>query len=156
LVSHGCNTHPHMTTKRASKPLSITGESLTTLNIVQTAREGQSVQLAPSALNNLKRANTLLGTVLSDGEAHYGINTGFGSFSRQRIPHADLMDLQRNLVRSHAAGVGGLLNEDVVRGMMLCLVASLSRGCSGVRPMVVETLVKMLNAGITPIVPETG
>lgn len=101
----------------------------------------------------------MLESVLDDGEPHYGINTGFGSFARQRISNADLAALQQNLIRSHAAGVGQPLPREVVRGMMLCLVGSLARGLSGVRPVVVETLIKMLNApptGVTPVVPETG
>lgn len=98
----------------------------------------------------------LLEAALDDGEAHYGINTGFGSFARQRISSGDLESLQRNLIRSHAAGVGEPLAREIVRAMMLCLVGSLSRGLSGVRPVVVETLIKMLNMGVTPVVPETG
>lgn len=90
------------------------------------------------------------------GQAHYGINTGFGSLSRVRIPLGDLRTLQRNIIRSHAAGVGAPLPEDVVRACMLLLCASLSRGLSGVRPSVVEALASMLNAGVTPIVPSIG
>jgi histidine ammonia-lyase len=93
---------------------------------------------------------------LNDGRPHYGINTGFGSLSRKRIAGADVRSLQRNLVRSHAAGVGAPMGHDAVRGMMMLLVASLCRGCSGVRPVVAERLAGMLNAGITPVVPEVG
>jgi histidine ammonia-lyase len=123
------------------------------------ARGGARASLSADARRAIARSRDRLASVLHDGEPHYGVNTGFGSFSRQRISAGDLADLQRNLVRSHAAGVGHPLPREVVRGMMLCLAGSLSRGHSGVRPVVVETLVRMLNApptGVTPVVPQTG
>lgn len=120
------------------------------------ARSRAKVALSSEALESIQHAHDLLNTVLNDGQPHYGINTGFGSFSRQRISPGDLADLQRNLIRSHAAGVGPALPIEVVRAMMACLIGSLSRGHSGVRPIVVRTLIDMLNAGITPVVPETG
>jgi histidine ammonia-lyase len=94
--------------------------------------------------------------VLGDGHPHYGINTGFGSLSTKRIDAADLGHLQHNLIRSHSAGVGEPLLREVVRGMMLLLAGSLSRGLSGVRPAVVEQIVAMLNGGVAPVVPSVG
>lgn len=120
------------------------------------ARSGGRVRIGSEALAAVTAARARLESILDDGLPHYGINTGFGSFARERISKGDLETLQRNLIRSHAAGVGDPLPEDVVRGMMLLLIASLSRGVSGVRPIVVKTLADMLNAGVTPIVPETG
>ena len=76
--------------------------------------------------------------------------------SRVRIPHEQLQDLQHNLLRSHAAGVGGSLSEEVTRAMMLSLAASLARGNSGVRAEVVQLLLDMLNARIYPIIPSRG
>lgn len=93
---------------------------------------------------------------MAGGAAIYGVNTGFGSLSRQRISDANLAEMQRNLLRSHAAGVGEPLPDETVRAMLFLLAASLSRGCSGVRTVVVETILAMLNAGITPIVPSVG
>jgi histidine ammonia-lyase len=93
---------------------------------------------------------------LHDGQPHYGINTGFGSLAKQRINRDDLHTLQRNLIRSHTAGVGDPLREELVRAMMFLLTASLARGHSGVRPVVVQTLLAMLNAGVTPVVPSLG
>ncbi|MFN7019797.1 MAG: histidine ammonia-lyase [Phycisphaerales bacterium] len=124
--------------------------------VVDVAREGRRVELTSRATARLREGRSALELALDDGEAHYGINTGFGSFSRQRIPPGDLRDLQRNLIRSHAAGVGDPLPTELVRGMMLLLAASLSRGYSGVRPLVVQTLVEMLNRGVHPIVPSVG
>lgn len=93
---------------------------------------------------------------LADGEPHYGINTGFGSLARQRIAAVQLQELQRNLIRSHSAGAGAALPVPIVRATMLCLAASLARSRSGVRPAVAEAVVALLNAGITPVVPELG
>jgi histidine ammonia-lyase len=86
----------------------------------------------------------------------YGVNTGFGSLSRVRIPADQIRQVQRNLVRSHAAGVGEPLPDDAVRAMLLILAASLSRGMSGVRVEVVQTIMDLLNHDITPIVPSRG
>lgn len=93
---------------------------------------------------------------LADGEPHYGINTGFGSLSRVRIDGADLQALQQNLVRSHSAGAGEPLKVEVVRALMTVLAASLVRGRSGVRPVVAETVCRLLNEGVTPVVPSIG
>ena len=87
------------------------------------------------------------------GEAIYGVNTGFGSLCACEFPPTRSERCSRNLIRSHAAGVGEPLADDVVRAMLLLLAASLCRGCSGVRIEVVDLIVGMLNAGITPIVP---
>jgi len=84
------------------------------------------------------------------------VNTGFGSLARQRIDDARLREVQRNLVLSHAAGVGEPLPGEVVRAMLILLVASLARGRSGVRPRVAEHVVALLNAGLTPVVPSVG
>lgn len=140
-------------------PLLLDGQPFTFDEVEHVARGGRPVQLGPTARAAISRSRLALDAALSDGEPHYGVNTGFGSFSRQRIPDADLRDLQHNLVRSHAAGVGPPLPADVVRGVMLLLAGSLSRGHSGIRLPVVETILALLNApsgGITPVVPESG
>ncbi|GJQ29312.1 MAG: histidine ammonia-lyase [Phycisphaerae bacterium] len=112
--------------------------------------------LGDAARMAMTRARAVVERRLADGHAHYGLNTGFGSLSRQRIDPADLRDLQRNLVRSHAAGFGSPLPADVVRAMMLLAAASLARGLSGARPVLVDLLLGMLNARLTPVIPETG
>lgn len=163
------------TRRRRSKPtrrqaVVIDGHSWLTLNdapgqevgdlsiagVVAVARERESVSLNDHALRRLAEGRKALEATLNDGQAHYGINTGFGSFSRQRIAKNELRDLQRNLIRSHAAGVGEPLPTEIVRGMMLLLAASLARGHSGVRPVVVQTVVGMLNKGVHPVVPSIG
>ncbi len=101
-------------------------------------------------------ARAVVDTRADSGEAIYGVNTGFGSLSRVRIAPDDIRAVQRNLVRSHAAGVGEPLPEDTVRAMMTLAAASLARGHSGVRPVVVETILECLNKGVTPVVPSRG
>lgn len=136
--------------------LNLTVGPLSVTNVVAVAREDAPVSISPAARTAIEAARTRVADCLTDGEAHYGINTGFGSLSRKRIAADQLQQLQTNLIRSHAAGIGTPLPVDTTRGMMLLLAASLSRGHSGVRPQVVELLVEMLNRGVTPVVPSTG
>lgn len=138
-------------------PLSLSPSTpLTPEQIEQAARHGAKVELTDDASQVIQRCRAQLEEVLDDGLPHYGINTGFGSLSRKQIEPGELEQLQLNLIRSHAAGVGDPLPEDVVRAMMLVLAASLSRGYSGVRVEVVQQILTLLNAGITPVVPESG
>jgi len=136
--------------------VSLDASPLTIAQVVSVARRGERVALDPAVGSRLAAMRTKLEALTTDGNAYYGINTGFGSLARTRINSEKLRELQANLIRSHAAGVGEPLNEDIVRAMMLLLAASLSRGHSGVRPVVVETIIAWLNAGLTPIVPGLG
>jgi histidine ammonia-lyase len=145
-----------MTPNASANAVTIDASPLSPLHVVRVARHGDQVRLSDDVAPRLAASRAVVETALSDGLPHYGINTGFGSLSRKRIASAELALLQRNLVRSHAAGVLEPLPVEVVRGMMLLLAASLARGCSGVRPCVVDTIVRMLNAGLTPIVPSVG
>ena len=139
-----------------SSPVMLDGSPLTTKQIEQVAREGAPVRTSSATLQQLETIRRQLKEALRNQQPIYGVNTGFGALSRVRIDEASLKSLQENLIRSHSTGVGAPLSEDVVRAMMLLLVASLCRGHSGVRPVVVETLVQLLNARITPEVPEIG
>lgn len=132
------------------------GRGLSVADVEAVGLRGARVRVATTALERVARLRGRLEERMARGDVIYGVNTGFGSLSRERISAEQLGELQRNLVRSHAAGVGAALPEGVVRGMMLLLAASLARGQSGVRPMVVERLCAMLNAGVTPVVPEVG
>lgn len=132
------------------------GSPLTPHLVELVARSGARMRVAPSAVKAMAKSRAVVERSLSDGMPHYGINTGFGSLAKQRISTEDLRTLQRNLVRSHAAGALEPLPRDVVRAMMVVLAASLARGFSGVRPIVVRTLADMLNAGVTPVVPSVG
>ncbi len=145
-----------MTDSDSTRPLLLEGGPLTIAEVVQVARCGRQVRIGDEAMRRLAASRSRVEACLGDGQAHYGINTGFGSLSQQRVGRDDLAQLQVNLVRSHAAGVGDPLPREIVRGMLLLLAASLSRGLSGVRPVVVERLAALLNAGVTPVVPSIG
>lgn len=136
--------------------LILDGSPLSTQAVVSVAHGNAQVRLSPDALAKITNARAIVEQVCDDPSPRYGINTGFGSLSKQRIPPAELADLQRNLIRSHAAGVGTHLPVPIVRGMMLVQAASLARGVSGIRSEVVEAILALLNAGITPAVPEVG
>jgi len=141
---------------KVRKTLVLDAKPLTIDEVVSVARYDRRISVGLKARKLMLASRKVVEAAIKDGQPHYGINTGFGSLSKQRIGDKDLAALQRNLVRSHAAGVGDPLPDDVVRAMMLLLAASLSRGKSGVRPVLVETIAAMLNKGVTPIVPEIG
>jgi len=142
-----------------SKPIvTITGGPLRPADVQLAAYSEQAatVVIAPEAIKRMQAARDVVERAAAGADPVYGINTGFGSFANIRIDGNELRDLQRNLVRSHAAGVGEYLDESVVRAMMLILAANLARGHSGCRPAVVELLVAMLNAGMVPAIPSRG
>jgi len=136
--------------------IALDGRSLTLDSVVAVARDFARVVVAPDAVQRANASRALVEQALSDGRTIYGVNTGFGKLANVRIPAHQLRDLQRNLVRSHAAGVGTPLPEDVVRATMLLRANVLLRDTSGVRPALAEGLVALLNAGIHPVVPEQG
>jgi histidine ammonia-lyase len=138
------------------QPLELTGAPLSIADVVDVARYGRSVTLSDCARSAVQHARAVVDTAAAGSEAVYGINTGFGSLSRHRIDVTDLEAIQCNIVRSHAAGVGDPLDVEVVRSMLLTLAASLSRGASGVQERTLDALIALLNAGITPVVPEIG
>jgi histidine ammonia-lyase len=125
-------------------------------DVARVARAGARVELDGPARASVARSRRVVDRAVGSGEAYYGLNTGFGSLAKERISERDVATLQRNLVRSHAAGVGEALPVEVVRAMMVILAGSLARGLSGVRVEVVEGLVAMLNSGVTPVVPSVG
>jgi histidine ammonia-lyase len=132
------------------------GDTLTLEEVEALARREAIAELAPGSRERVRRARALVEARLGDGEAHYGINTGFGTLAEVRIPDADLARLQRNLVLSHAAGVGAPLPELEARAL-LCLRANvLAKGYSGIREETLDLLVAMLNRGVMPVVPERG
>jgi histidine ammonia-lyase len=138
-------------------PLTLDGRSLTVTDVVRAARTGGvRVTLASGARSELVRSRGLVEAAIASGQTIYGINTGFGKLANVRIAPDQLDQLQVNLIRSHAAGVGEPLAADVVRALMLLRANVLLRPTSGVRPELVDALVAMLNAGVLPWVPEQG
>jgi len=132
------------------------GQSLTLDDVVAVATDRVPVELAPAALERMRRANVVVDRLVRSGAVAYGVTTGFGKLSEIAIPHDRLAELQVNLVRSHAAGVGPLLPERETRAMMLLRANVIAKGYSGARAVLAETLVAMLNAGLFPPIPEQG
>jgi len=122
----------------------------------QVCLGGVRVRLADAAWSDIARSRGLIEAALASGRPIYGVNTGFGKLAQTRIAPDELKLLQRNLVLSHAAGVGRPLGDDIVRLVIALKVASLARGFSGVRPIVVETLLDILNNDLLPEIPEQG
>ena len=143
---------------RMSSPQTVLldGAPLTRLQIVAVATGDADVELGEHARTRIGAAAEMIARVAGEGQAVYGVTTGFGSLESVRIPDHQLSELQVNIVRSHAVGVGEPLPVDVTRAMMVLLAASLSRGHSGVRVEIVESLIELLNRNVTPVVPSRG
>ena len=137
-------------------PLVLDGASLTIADVVALAAGGRSVTLAPSAAARMRATRTVVEGLAARGEAVYGVTTGFGKLSDVAIPADQLAQLQVNLIRSHAAGVGPRLPEEEVRAMMLLRANVLAKGFSGARPALAELLCGMLNARCWPDIPDQG
>lgn len=134
----------------------VDGASLTIGDVVNVARKDMPVALDRSAEQRVRAAAKLVAEV-ADGDAPvYGINTGFGDLSQRRIARGDLVKLQYNLLRSHAAGVGDPLPQDVTRAVLLLRANTLAAGRSGVRPETIDLLLDLLNRGVHPVIPMHG
>jgi len=136
--------------------LVLNGENLRLEEIAAVARGGVSVSLSPGAVRRVEKAHAVIQRILAGGDQVYGVNTGFGHLKDIRIPPDQLEALQLNLIRSHCAGVGATLPQGPTRALILLRAHVLSRGHSGVRPRVIETLLAFLNADLLPVVPEQG
>lgn len=139
-------------------PTSVTldGHSLSIVDVVAVARHNASVSIAPSALAGVAASRRAVEAAIARGDTIYGVNTGFGKLAHVRIPADQLRQLQVNLIRSHASGVGDPLSPEAVRAMMLLRANVLLRGTSGVRAALPELIVAMLNRGVHPRVPSQG
>jgi len=140
----------------AREQVILDGSPISITQVVAVARQGAGVCISDESAHRMSASRAIVEQAAAGSEAVYGINTGFGALSRKQIDPESNRHLQLNLVRSHAAGVGDPLPVETVRAMMLLLAGSLARGCSGVRPLLLEQIVGLLNAGITPVVPELG
>ncbi|NIA56760.1 histidine ammonia-lyase [Massilia sp. TW-1] len=112
--------------------------------------------LAPGAYAAIETSAATIQAIVAKGDPAYGINTGFGLLAKRHIPQAQLEQLQQNLILSHAVGTGDYLPDHVVRLILLTKIGSLARGYSGVRPLIVDTLIALYNAGIMPAIPCQG
>ncbi len=118
--------------------------------------DNRPIALDPSAREPIEASAAVVQRIVAEGRTAYGINTGFGSLAKTRIPASDVAELQRRLVLSHAAGTGPLLEDRLVRGIMIAKINGLARGASGLRLEVIEALIAMVNAGIHPLIPAKG
>src|ERR1700739_3593334 len=134
----------------------LTGNDLTFAQLHAVALEHEPVSLSPDAVARMSASRAVVDKLLAEGQTAYGINTGFGKLASVRISSEQVRQLQINLVRSHACGVGPALSETETRAMILLRANALAKGLSGIRPVVVETLCAMLNAGVHPVIPSQG
>lgn len=134
----------------------IDGHSLTFEAFVAVARFGARVELAASAKEAMQRSRDLAEKISNEKRVAYGITTGFGDFATVAVPDELSAQLSTNLILSHCTGTGDPYSDEQVRGMMLLRANALCVGVSGVRPILVEMLVEMLNKGVTPIIPQKG
>lgn len=137
--------------------VSLDGEHLTIDDVVAIARDARPVALGDSARSRVNASRAWVDELVARGSpAVYGINTGFGVFANVPIRAAESARLMRNLILSHSAGVGDPLAEEIVRATMAIRANTLAKGFSGVRALVIETLIEMLNRGVHPIMPAKG
>jgi histidine ammonia-lyase len=134
----------------------LTPDGVSAADVVAVARDDASVALGSAARAEMERSAAVVAARAEADEPAYGISTGFGSLALVRIPASARVDLQRSLIRSHAAGMGPAIEREVVRAMMLLRARSLAMGRSGARPVVVERMLELLASGLTPVVPEHG
>jgi histidine ammonia-lyase len=138
-------------------PLFLDGNQLTISDTCAVARGHlDHVDLAPSAIQQMNASRELIDRLAAGEDPIYAVNTGVGLLADKRIPRDQLDQLQRNVIRSHAVGVGDPLPRAVVRAMMLIRANVLAKGFSGIRPLVAQRLCDLLNHGVTPVVPSQG
>ncbi|HTB93399.1 MAG TPA: histidine ammonia-lyase [Candidatus Sulfotelmatobacter sp.] len=137
-------------------PILLTGNDLTFDQLYSVALHHDPVALSPAAVTRMKASRAVVDRLVAANETAYGINTGFGKLASVRISAEQVRQLQVNLVRSHVCGIGTPLSIPETRAMMLLRANALAKGLSGIRPLVVETLCAMLNAGVHPLIPSQG
>jgi histidine ammonia-lyase len=136
--------------------ITIDGFGLTIEKVVQVARFGEEVELAPEALERIKVCRAMLEEKIEAHEIMYGVNTGIGEFSEVVLDDDQVKQFQRYLIYNHAAGIGEPIKEEYVRAAMLGRVNVHAHGNSGCRPIITQTLIEMLNKGVTPVVCQRG
>jgi histidine ammonia-lyase len=136
--------------------LLLDGNSLTIAQVGQVALNGEQVGIANHAVRAMQRSRAVVERLAAGDAPVYAVNTGVGLLADVRVPAADLETLQRNVVRSHAVGVGDPMGRAETRAMMLIRANVLAKGFSGIRPVVAERLCDLLNRGVTPVVPSRG
>lgn len=136
--------------------VTLNGNTLTLPEVKRVLFEGVKAAASEESMLRVKNSHEAVRRIVSEEKVIYGINTGFGKFSDVRIDQGDVEDLQLNLIRSHACGVGEPFPESVSRAMLLLRANALLKGFSGVRPVVIETLLALVNKSIHPVIPQQG
>lgn len=136
--------------------LSFVPGKLSINDIRQLSEQSSKISLDPSCWSDVSKAEKFVKDIVKKNKTVYGINTGFGLLANTNIPPSDLAILQRRILLSHAAGIGDLLPDEIVKLILLFKINSLARGYSGVRQIIIETLIKFYNLGIYPCVPGKG
>jgi len=134
----------------------IDGASLKLEDVINVARNNYSVKLADHAKENIKKSRDYVENLVNEERVVYGITTGFGKFSDVSVSKEESMELQRNLIISHACGVGNHFAPDITRAIMLLRANALAKGFSGIRLETLETLIEMINKNVIPAIPEKG
>ena len=143
-----------MTEKK--KMLILDGRTITIGDIIQAASKPTAISLSSEAERGILASRQIVEAMLKTGDVVYGINTGFGKLANQRISSSDLQQLQKNLIRSHAAGVGSFLSPELVKIILLLKINSFARGYSGIRLPVVKGLIDFFNLGLIPAIHSKG
>lgn len=136
--------------------IQLTGEDITIKEVWDVAHNNAEVQLSDSGRKKMNHSREYIEGRLKSGEAIYGVNTGFGHFSDVKISNEQIIELQKNLIRSHCMGIGEPFTKEETRAIMFLRANALARGHSGIRPIVVETILNYLNNGIIPVIPQKG
>ena len=134
----------------------ITGQDLTVEQIVAVCRECAPLELSEETKKSVLESRQIVDDLIAEEKVVYGITTGFGKFSDVVISQDQCKDLQKNLIITHAVGAGNPFTKDIARGIMLLRINNLAKGFSGIRLETLQTMVDMLNKGVTPIIPEKG
>jgi histidine ammonia-lyase len=137
-------------------PIAISPSGVQPAQVVAVARHGATATLSSEARKAMVESAAVVERLQASEAPVYGVSTGFGSLAGTWIPPERREELQRALIRSHAAGMGPPVEREVVRAMMFLRARSLAMGCSGARPVVADTMLALLAAGLDPVVPEYG
>jgi len=138
------------------KEVAIDGDTLTIPEVVAVARYMAKVTVSKKVLDKVRTNRKVVDAIIKEGKVSYGINTGFGDLCKVVISPEEVAHLQQNIILSHAAATGHPHHRETVRAILLLRANGLAKGMSGVRPVLIETLVEMLNKGVHPLIPEKG
>jgi len=140
----------------SSKTITLSTSGVTFTDVIDVARYGAQVELSQSAIEAMNTSRKFIEGYAAGGVPVYGVSTGFGALANRHIGVEDRVQLQKSLIRSHAAGVGPAIEREVVRALMFLRLRTMASGRTGVRVALAQTYVEFLNKGITPVVPEFG